>query len=132
MLNEERIRRMTKLAVYDQEDDQRDERITRYFQGDYIFSRLVGSFVAGTAAYVLLLLVYCFYNMEQVTMHLYSAHFTGILVTCVAIYVIFISAFLLLTYFIYRRRYEAAARRRRQYRRALRALEQSFNEDEQT
>ena len=51
MLNEEKIRLMTRLEVYEDGLGVGDERTAGYFRNDYILSGMVGSFVAGTVAW---------------------------------------------------------------------------------
>ena len=46
MLNEEKIRLMTGIAMFEKEANKEIFPVTRYFKSDYISSRLIRSFLA--------------------------------------------------------------------------------------
>ena len=52
MLNNRKVRLMTKLAIYEKEDGKEDIRLGRYYRGDYVRYQLLKTIVA-----VLLLLI---------------------------------------------------------------------------
>ena len=63
MLNSEKIRLMTRLTVYEEGLGVKDGRTAEYFRNDYILFGLVGSFVAGSLAWgVLLVTLLVFYR----------------------------------------------------------------------
>ena len=48
MLNKERIRQMTALARYEQEDGKKEMKISRYYRNDYIGLMLLKNFFITT------------------------------------------------------------------------------------
>ena len=52
MINEERVKELYHMAVYDSHMDKVDSQIGQYYIWDYIGKELVRSFFTGTAAYV--------------------------------------------------------------------------------
>lgn len=64
MINEGRVRRMARMAAYEQEDGVRDEKINAYFRGDYITKQILITFICATIAFVILFAGYGIYNFE--------------------------------------------------------------------
>lgn len=122
MLNEEKIRLMTRLEVYEDGLGVGDERTAGYFRNDYILSGMVGSFVAGTIAWGICAAVYCGYFFEQIFYSVYENTLDTYLHLALRTYFIFIILFLLITFLIYYRRSAAFTTRRRMYGRDLEEL----------
>ena len=58
MLNEQKIKKMRKLATYESGKGRKQLRISKYYRSDYIGLSLIKNFFLTTIAYGLLLLVY--------------------------------------------------------------------------
>ena len=58
MLNEEKIKKMRKLAAYESGAGKEDLSISNYYRSDYIGLALIKNFFFTTIAYGLLVLVY--------------------------------------------------------------------------
>lgn len=64
MLNKEKVRLMTKLARYEQKEEKRYLKISKYYRSDYIGIALLKNFFASTIAYILILILVFLYRME--------------------------------------------------------------------
>ena len=51
MINKDRVRTMTRLAIYEEGQGVADDKMNGYFKNDYIVGHMVGSFVSGTMRY---------------------------------------------------------------------------------
>lgn len=129
MLNENRIRIMTKLAVYEETEGVPDARINGYFENDYIFSHMVGSFVSGTIAFVIMAAVYCACNADTVLYRVIENRLGGVMGRILLFYIPFIAAYLVITFAVYRSRFAAMRRRVRQYRRNLEHLAAGYRRE---
>ena len=58
MINEQRTRMMTKLALYESKRGKKELQITRYAPGDYVTAHMLWSFVCGTIAFVIVLVLW--------------------------------------------------------------------------
>ncbi len=131
MLNEERIRLMTRMSVYDKNEGARGERVNAYFMNDYIASHLLRTFVCVTIAYVLLAAIYVLYNFEDLMLTIYSIDLVSLLKTLALRYVVFLLIFSVLTVLIYYYRYRKVRKALGIYYRDLRALQNSYKEEKQ-
>ena len=122
MLNEEKIRLMTRLTVYEEGLGVKDERTAEYFQNDYVLSGLIGSFVAGTLAWGVCAAVYCGYFFEEIFFSVYENKLDSYLRLALISYIVFILCFLIVTFLVYYWRSAAFARRRGMYEQDLEAL----------
>lgn len=129
MLNEKRIRIMTKLAVYEEKEGASDARIDGYFENDYIFSHMIGSFVSGTIAFVIMAAVYCAYNADTVIYRFIENQFSGMMGRFLVFYIPFIAVYLVITFAVYRYRFAAMRRRVRRYRRDLEHLAAGYRRE---
>lgn len=129
MLNEDRIHIMTKLAVYEETEGISDFRINGYFENDYIFSHMVGSFVSGTIAFVIMAAVYCAYNADTVILRIIENQMSGVIGRVLVFYIPFMACFLAITFAVYRYRFAGMRRRIRQYRRNLEHLSADYRRE---
>ena len=58
MLNEERIRLMTKMASYEANEGKKNVSIGSYFRGDYIGLQVIKSVISGTIGFFIIFAVY--------------------------------------------------------------------------
>ena len=64
MLNEERIKLMTKMAAYEADEGKKNVAIGNYFRGDYIGLQVIKSIISATIAFVIVFGLFVFYDFE--------------------------------------------------------------------
>ena len=64
MVNNEKIRLMTKLAVYENAEGKDDMRVANYFRSDYIRHEILKTILAVTLGTIILVAVVLCYQME--------------------------------------------------------------------
>lgn len=126
MLNKDRIRTMTRLAIYEENQGRADDKINGYFKNDYIVGHMAGSFVCGTIACIVVGILYACYHYDTMLEAAFENSFTGLLSTALMLYAAFMIFFLAVSFFVYRHRYNAAKNRLRRYSRRLERLERSY------
>ena len=67
MLNESKVRMMTKMAIYEKNEGRRELKTARYFKTDYVSLGVLNTIIAATAAYVLIILMIALSNMQWLT-----------------------------------------------------------------
>lgn len=127
MLNEEKIRLMTGIAMYEKKAEKEIFPVTRYFKSDYIGAHLIRSFLAYTVISVGMAGIWLLYQMEDIlntmdlTILIDRAKELGIL------YLIGLILYLAVTYSVYAKRYEKADKSIKIYLAKLRRLEKKYN-----
>ena len=129
MLNEKKIRLMTKLALYEKNDGKESSKARKWFRADYISREMLVSFICATIAFVLIFFLYAVYNLEPLLTAIYSRDIFSFVRRFLFAYILFLAAFLLITGLVYSYRFNRARRRLRAYYRGLRKLSQMYGDD---
>lgn len=98
MINEQRTRMMTKLALYESKRGKKELQITRYAPGDYVTAHMLWSFVCGTIAFVIVLVLWVLYNIESLLIELFSMDIMHLAINVLLVYIIFIGLYLGMCY----------------------------------
>lgn len=130
MVNEERLRHMIKMSQFDTNDGKRCKPMTQYARKDYVSMRLLGSFVAGTIAYGLLLMIWVLYSMEELAGILSSIDIQGALIALGVSYVVFILFYLGATYIVFNMKYTEGRRKVKKYYNSLKQVNQMYDREE--
>ncbi len=127
MLNEERIRLMTRMAAYEEHEGKKDIAISEYFRGDYISFQLLKSAIYATVGFALAVAMYVLYNIETFLEDFYKVDTMDYLMTILKYYCLVLAIYLVISYFVYSYRYHRAKKHVRQYNQLLRTLLQMLN-----
>ena len=65
MLNEEKVRYMTQLAIFEKRVGKKIFPINRYFKKDYVGGQMFRSFFGYTFCYLLFLLMWVLYKLDE-------------------------------------------------------------------
>ena len=127
MLNEERIRLMTRMAAYEEHEGKKDISISGYFRGDYISFQLLKSAIYATVGFALAVAMYVLYNAETFLEDFYKMDIMEFFKGILSKYCLVLAVYLVISYFVYSYRYHRAKKHVKQYNQLLRALMQMIN-----
>ena len=114
MLSQERIKLMTKMAAYEENEGKKYMSIGSYFRSDYMGMQVIRSVICGTLAFFLLAGLYVYYHFETMMQDIYKMDLLlGRRV--LFYYIVFIAAYSVITYVIYSFRYSRAKRSLKHY-----------------
>ena len=108
MLNEERIKLMTKMACYEADEGRKNVAIGNYFRGDYIGLQVIKSIISATIAYVIIFAMFIFYDFEDFMANIYKMDLLGFAKSVIMYYLIFTLGYALISYGVYTYRYMKA------------------------
>ena len=72
MLNEERIRLMTRMAAFEERDGKKDISVSGYFKGDYISFQVLKSAIYATFGFAVGVVMYILYDLEKFLTEFYK------------------------------------------------------------
>lgn len=129
MLNEKKIRLMTKLALFEESEGKKEVKMDRYYRVDYIRYQILKSMVCVTLGYLLIVLAIVVYQSEYIIDNI-----TTIAYKSIGIYIVLGYLFLLLLYsfitgIVSYFRYEKAKVKMKYYKKTLRALGHLYEEE---
>ncbi len=122
MLNEEKIRLMTKAASFEVKEGKKALSMNKYFRGDYISLNLIGAWICFTIAFVLCGALWVFYNMTDLMENLHKMDLMGLGKKVLLLYVILLGIFLILNYLVYHLRYQNNQKKLAVYNKLLKRI----------
>ncbi len=130
MLNEERIRLMTKMASYEEGEGRKHMPIRKFYRRDYVGYEMLKTFLASTVAFGILLALWLIYNMENLTALVSQGDFEGIGVSVLLSYAGFVVVYQILACIVYNRRYMRASAGVKKYYSTLKKVERLAEKEE--
>ncbi|MBP5152084.1 MAG: hypothetical protein ILP13_04115 [Lachnospiraceae bacterium] len=122
MINEERIRLMTRMASYADTEGKRNESIASYFRSDYVGMQVLKAVICATIAYMIAFAVYIYYDFETFMINIYKMDLWDFAAKALKNYVIFTIVYCVLVYIGFTVRYAGAKKGMRRYFNNLRLL----------
>ena len=105
MVNEEKIRLMTKAASFEAKEGKKALSMNRYFRGDYISLNLIRAGIDFTIAFVLCAALWAFYNAEDLMANLYKMDLQAFGKGILFLYIALLGIYLVIHYVVYHLRY---------------------------
>lgn len=105
MINEERVRELFHIAKYDSTEEKKNRQMGQFYRSDYIWKELIKSFICGSIAFVLIVLLVIMYSVNDLIEEFGSFDLEHISVIFVILYLVFMIIYLIITYVIYYHRY---------------------------
>ena len=129
MLNEERIKLMTKMAAYEADEGKKNVAIGNYFRGDYIGLQVIKSIISATIAFVIVFGLFVFYDFAVFMSDIYKMDLLGVGRTVITAYLIFVAVYALISYMIYTYRYAKARKSLKMYYNNLKKLAYLYDKE---
>lgn len=130
MLNEEKVRIMTKLASYEQGEGKKYLPISKYYRSDYIGVALIKNFFLVTIAYVLIIAVASGYFAEELLDSIHKMNLIAVGAGLIIGYLILLILYSLLIYVLYSVRYSKAKKSVKKYYIQLGKIAEMYVTDE--
>ncbi len=132
MLDEKRIRQMTKLAFFEKEEEKNALRIGRYFRSDYIGKELLKNFFQASIGYVLVVAVMAFYHIEWLVDEIDTVDLQVAAGCLIASYLCFLAVYSIAVYVISTICYQRAQKKLKGYGKELDELQRMYDEQKKS
>ena len=130
MLNEEKIKIMNKLAMYEQGEGKKYLPVSRYYGSDYIGLALIKNFFLVTIGYCLVLAGIAAYFGEYLVDNIHKMDLVAVGRNAVIGYVVVLVVFSVATYIQYSVRYHKAKKSVKEYYQELTQLNKIYSREE--
>lgn len=130
MLNEERIRLMTKMASYEEGVGKEYLPMKQYYRRDYVSLEMLKTFFTSTIAFGILCLCWILYEMENITEVLNNGDLISFGISILVKYLIFIVIYQVIAFLVYNRRYTKATRSVKTYYSILKRVQRLREKEE--
>lgn len=122
MLNEEKIKLMTKLALYEQKNGKEDLQLSKYYKSDYLTLKMINSAITMTIGFAILLAVIVFINAEKLLADLVKVDIVALGIKIAVLYVVFFILNMFATYCICTYRFKRSRHKLKEYDENLKEL----------
>lgn len=78
MLNENKVKMMTKMAIYEKNEGKKPLRTSRYYKGDYVALAVLKSTIATTLAFVIIAVMVVLCNTESIIRQINSMDYAAL------------------------------------------------------
>lgn len=130
MINQERVKQLYKIALYEQKEEKHYEATGQFFKSDFVGIQVVKSIFSGTIAYGLMVVIWVLCNLENIAQMLLNFEIFDTVLKIGVIYIVFLLVYLFLTILIYHVRYKKGRKKLEEYMNDLRTVEKMYERDE--
>ena len=130
MLDEDKIRLMTKITIYEKNEEPGELTMSRYYREDYVKLGCLKTLVVTTFCYWFLIAVYIILNMESIMNQINSMDYFDVMTKLMTGYVGAMLVFYLYAFLIYNYKYAKAKKHLVRYNKNLRRLIKLYEKDE--
>lgn len=127
LLNENKVKMMTKMAIYEKNEGRQMLRTAKYFKGDYIAFGILKTLITTTFAFAILAVMYVLFNAEGLVENINSMDYIAFGKEVAVYYIIMLLVFAIIAGFVYNFRYENSRKGLKKYFSRLNKLERFYN-----
>lgn len=130
MINEERVKQLYKLAIYEKNEEKKHRDAGLYYRKEYVMKEIIKSFFTGTFAYALLILIWGVSSWGYIIDKINSYKVAEIVIPAILFYIGFMGVYLFVTFVIYVSRYARSAKKVAEYKKDLKTMHQMYEREE--
>lgn len=123
MVNENKVKHMTRLAVFEKKEGKEIQKTSKYFKSDYVTVNVLKTAITTTIAYILIVGLYCFLNMQEILAELNSMDLVAVATDLIVYYVILLIVYLAIAIVVYSAKYDRARKKVKKYVSGLNKLD---------
>ena len=130
MINEEKVKIMNRLALYEKKEGRRYLPVSKYYRSDYVGLALIKNFFLVTIGYGLIRAVIGTYNLEYLLDNIHKMNLVSMGAVVLIGYIAVLVLYSILTYIQYNVKYHRAKKSVKNYYGELTRLEKMYNREE--
>ncbi len=127
MLNENKVKMMTKMAIYEKNEGKRMLKMSRYYKGDFVTLGVLKSIIASTFAFAVIVIFFALCNMEKIVSEVNTMDYTLIAKKLGTYYIIFLIVFSIVAGIVNAYQYDKSRAGLKKYLSRLNKLERFYN-----
>lgn len=128
MVNEEKVRMMTRLAIYENGKGKQELKLAKYFKSDYIKYNVLKTVVSTAICYWLAVALYALINIQKLIDNLTTMDYMAVLYNLLVGFVVVVLGYAIFARIYYDRKYEAARPNIVIYNHFLKKMEDFYKE----
>ena len=130
MINEEKVKIMNRLALYEKKEGRRYLPVSKYYRSDYVGLALIKNFFLVTIGYGLIMAVIGTYNLEYLLDNIHKMNLVSMGAVALIGYIAVLVLYSILTYIQYTVKYRKAKKSVKNYYEELTQLSKIYGREE--
>lgn len=130
MVNEDRVKKLYKIAIYEETEEKEHRQVGQYYRSDYIGKEVVKSFFTGSIAYLIMAVLWIISNWDLVLHQINTLQIIDTAIVMIVLYAIFLIAYLFATAVVYYFRYKHSKKKLDVYMENLKVAHSMFEREE--
>ena len=130
MLNNRKIRIMTKLATYEEKEGKEDIALSKYYKTDYVRLNVLKTFMSASFGYLLLLIMVVVYKSEYLIENAVDLDYKSLFTSILGYYLIILTVMIVGTLIGYSIKYDKSRKQLSLYFRMLKKLRMIYREED--
>ena len=122
MIDEERLKLMTRMASFEDNEGRKAIPVTEFFRSDYVGFHMLLTVAYVTVAFMLITGMNMFCGMESFLSNFYKTDFLSMGKGILNSYLVFVGFYVVISFIVYSYRYTKAKKSVRVYQKALKRL----------
>ncbi len=131
MIDQNRVRQMSRLAMMESEIDKNATRVYTYRGEDFVVFHMLKGFFVGTVCFAALMVLWLGYIWDDLNLVFADAQFEAFMIETLKAYGIFMAGYLVLCAIVASVKYYRCAKQRKRYLKYLKALRKSYASGEE-
>lgn len=127
LLNENKVKMMAKMAIYEKNEGRTMLKTAKYFKGDFIAFGILRTIITTTIAFVIIVLLYVLCNAEGLMNQINSMDYMALGRKVAVYYVLMLIIFTAIAVAVYNYKYEHSRKGLKRYFSRLNKLERFYN-----
>jgi len=130
MINEERVKQLYKVALYEKNEEKKHRGAGQYYRSDYVGKEIIKSIFTGTIAYVLFAMLWAMTSWKAVLESINNLEIINTIAQMIVIYIGFMALYLFATFLVYIMRYGESKKKLTDHKENLKKLHQMYERED--
>lgn len=130
MVNEDRVKQLYKIAVYEKNEEKIHRQAGQFYRTDYIVKEVFKSIVTGILAYAIMMVLWAMINWDLLIHKINTLEITGTVIVMLVCFVVFMAAYIFVTILVYVYRYKTSIKKVEEYVEELKRAQSMFEREE--
>ncbi len=132
MVNNRKVRLMTKLAVYESGEGKEDIKLGKFFRRDYLRDRMLRSFLSSTIGFAFTVGLGILYEMDYIVSNAVRMDYMFFAKRLIALYVVILAVYVMASLVFGMLHYNKSRNKLAKYFRMLRRMRSFYKEEEES
>ena len=129
LLNENKVKMMTKMAIYEKNEGRKMIKTAKYFKSDYIAFGVLRTLITTTIAFIIMLVMGVLYNIDKIITDINNLDYSAIVTGIIICYIVMLILFSVIALIVYGRQYDNSRKGLKRYFSRLNKLERFYNSE---